>query len=208
MATVNPNQEFLTPAALVSLLNMGAWVVFGGQLHRDAGDAPNSIIMTASLGEESIVIESIGHIYEIKLADLVQIVHVDSGKIQICHVIKEISAALYLLNPMLEKQNQAAVETQTPDPTEVADQRKSKKVLKVMIEFEDRIISLQGAEAQKWSDNVTDAVVMSQVHGDDFPQLNWQVQSKEPGIKYSLAIVKYTGKAKPLQIDFDDDNDE
>jgi len=55
------------------------------------------------------------------------------------------------------------------------------EVKKVTIEFEDRTISVEGAEATKWQHACDSQATLSIAHGQPFPVLKWKVVWKRTG---------------------------
>ena len=53
------------------------------------------------------------------------------------------------------------------------------KLLKVTMEFEDKIQELSGEDAQKWLDACNSITTMSWIHGNSFPKFNWQIKEKK-----------------------------
>ena len=52
------------------------------------------------------------------------------------------------------------------------------KILKVTLEFEDTIQTLEGKEAQKWLDAADAATSMEFIHGRPFPAFDWKYEKK------------------------------
>jgi hypothetical protein len=46
------------------------------------------------------------------------------------------------------------------------------------MEFEDKIQSLEGEEAQKWLDECNGKIIMESLHGRPFPNFNWKIENK------------------------------
>jgi hypothetical protein len=53
------------------------------------------------------------------------------------------------------------------------------KLLKVIMEFEDKIQTLEGEEAQRWLESINSMCVMEHVHGRPFPTYKWKIEGKK-----------------------------
>ena len=52
------------------------------------------------------------------------------------------------------------------------------KLLKVMMEFEDKIQTLKGKQAQEWLKACDSQITMGWVHGHLFPSFKWRIEKK------------------------------
>jgi hypothetical protein len=55
------------------------------------------------------------------------------------------------------------------------------KLLKVTMEFDDKIQVLEGEEAQKWLDACNATCVMEHIHGRPFPEFKWKITNAISG---------------------------
>lgn len=53
------------------------------------------------------------------------------------------------------------------------------KLLKVVLEFEDKIQTLEGKDAQKWIESVNGMCIMGHIHGIPFPTFAWETKKKK-----------------------------
>ncbi len=49
---------------------------------------------------------------------------------------------------------------------------------KITIEFEDRIISMEGEDAKRWLQIVNSQSTMAHIHGMKCPELPWKIEVK------------------------------
>ena len=56
---------------------------------------------------------------------------------------------------------------------------KKDKLLRVELEYADRIISLEGKEAEEWNQIAQGMAVMSWVHGGIQKELKWKIKKKK-----------------------------
>jgi len=52
------------------------------------------------------------------------------------------------------------------------------KILKVTIEYEKGILSLEGKDAKKWKEVADSQALMSNIHGGETPEFKWKVKEK------------------------------
>jgi len=52
------------------------------------------------------------------------------------------------------------------------------KLLKVTMEFDDKIQFLEGVNAQKWLDACNGSLMMEAIHGREFPAFEWTIIRK------------------------------
>jgi hypothetical protein len=52
------------------------------------------------------------------------------------------------------------------------------KLLKVTMEFEDKVQTLEGEEAQRWLTALNGQCTMEHVHGRPFPEFKWKIKDK------------------------------
>lgn len=53
------------------------------------------------------------------------------------------------------------------------------KILKVILEFDDKTMSLEGADAEKWKSEVDTLTVLAHNHTWKTKDLNWKIEAKE-----------------------------
>jgi hypothetical protein len=53
------------------------------------------------------------------------------------------------------------------------------KILRITLEFDKEIRTLEGEEAEKWQEATTSQGVFCFTHGMEFPQLKWKVTKKD-----------------------------
>ena len=53
------------------------------------------------------------------------------------------------------------------------------KILKVIMEFDDKIQYLEGKEAQEWLSAADSMAIMESVRGRPFPEFKWVIESKK-----------------------------
>ena len=53
-----------------------------------------------------------------------------------------------------------------------------KKLVKVTLEFEDKIQTLVGEEAEKWLQAANRVAIMEHIHGRPFPEFKWRTVKK------------------------------
>lgn len=54
----------------------------------------------------------------------------------------------------------------------------SRKLIKVVFEYEDSIETLEGKQAQKWLDACNNQVLLGWTHGHSFPKFDWKTRKK------------------------------
>lgn len=55
---------------------------------------------------------------------------------------------------------------------------KEPKLIKVILEYEDRIMTLKGKLAQDWIDEINSQIIFGFAHGQIFPEFKWKVKKK------------------------------
>ena len=55
---------------------------------------------------------------------------------------------------------------------------KERKILKITMEFTDKIQYLEGKEAERWLDAANSACTMEAIHGREFPAFSWKIKRK------------------------------
>lgn len=53
------------------------------------------------------------------------------------------------------------------------------KLIKVTLEFADKVQTLEGEQAAKWLEAVNGMCIMESVHGRDFPPFKWDIKVKD-----------------------------
>jgi len=60
------------------------------------------------------------------------------------------------------------------------------KILRVTIEYEKGILSLEGKDAKKWKEVADSQALMSNIHGGETPDFKWSIRKKKQNANRNL----------------------
>ena len=56
---------------------------------------------------------------------------------------------------------------------------KESKLIKVVLEYNDKIQILEGEEARSWLESINSNIVFNYIHGIEFPKYDWKIVLKK-----------------------------